>query len=92
MSTKTLKTAVLAGTLGVIIGASAVYAKTLYASHPMLHRAHSQLKAAKAALDKVTHDCGGHRATAIAKVDAALEETRLAVEYADAHPQEDTAK
>ncbi len=90
MDSKCLKLAALAGILGVCIGATAAPVAVRYASHPYLHRAQKDLRSAGGMLQRATHDCGGHRVTAIQKLDAAMSEVDLAVSYADAHPQEDS--
>jgi hypothetical protein len=90
MMSKNSKTFALSMFLGVCLGATAVFAATRYASHPFLHRAQKDLRTAKGMLQRATHDCGGHRAAAIQKIDTAIAEVDLAVTYADSHPQEDS--
>jgi hypothetical protein len=96
MNAKNLKVVTLSAAVGIGLGvtsalaaAAAASAATRYVSHPYLYKAHKDLLNAKFMLQKATHDCGGHRAVAIKKIDDAIEELRLAREYADSHPGED---
>jgi hypothetical protein len=49
--------------------------------HPRIRAAIRELEAAKVELQKAPHDFGGHRADAVAAVDKAIEQLRLALEY-----------
>jgi len=49
--------------------------------HPEIRAAIRALEKAKAHLEHAAHDFGGHRVEAIAAVDAALEQLRLALKY-----------
>jgi hypothetical protein len=51
--------------------------------HPELHRAMRKLRGAKADLEKAASDFGGHKAKAIAAINAALEELHQAINYSD---------
>ncbi len=91
MNLNNFKVTALVGVLGIGIGASSAVAAGKYSSHPFLHRAQKDIKTARSMLQRATHDCGGHRATAIKKLDDAIAEVDVAVAYADSHPQEETA-
>ncbi len=80
------------GIAGLLAAPTVMFAAGLYRSHPLLHGAHNKLEAALRDLQHATHDCGGHRVAAIQKVQDALAEVTLAVEYADAHPHEDRGR
>lgn len=58
------------------------------AEHPHIKKAHHHLEQAKGALENAEHDFGGHRAKALAFVNQALEETKLANEYFATHQEE----
>lgn len=88
MNSKLVKACALSAALGVVAGATVASAGPFF-SHPILHKAFNQLRNARATLARATHDCGGHRVIAIQKIDAAIAETKLAVDYADAHPGEE---
>jgi len=91
MDSKTLKVVAWSGFLGVSLGVTSAFAgAAMYASRPYLHRSQKELQTVKYLLQKASHDCGGHRVTAIQKIDAAILEVDLAVQYADGHPQEDS--
>jgi hypothetical protein len=49
--------------------------------HPEIERAIAALERAKAHLQHAAHDFGGHRVEALAAVDKALEQLRLALQY-----------
>jgi hypothetical protein len=49
--------------------------------HPEIHRAIHKLRTAKSDLEKAADDYGGHKAKAIAAIDAALEELHAALEF-----------
>jgi hypothetical protein len=90
MNSKTLRLVSASAFIGVCLGATSAIAAGQYASHPFLFRAKSDLTHAKYLLERASHDCGGHRVTALQKVEAALQEITTALQYADAHPQEDS--
>jgi hypothetical protein len=90
MNSRSLRFATLTGFLGLFLGATTSIAAVHYASHPFLHRAQKELYSARSVLARSTHDCGGHKVTALQDIDAAIKELDLAVAYADAHPQEDS--
>jgi len=90
MNSKTVRLASVSGFIGVCLGATSAIAAGQYASHPFLFRAKSDLTHAKYLLERASHDCGGHRAVALQKINDALTEVTTALQYADAHPQEDS--
>ena len=49
--------------------------------HPEIERAIAALERAKGYLQHAAHDFGGHRVEALAAVDKALEQLRLALQY-----------
>ena len=49
--------------------------------HPEIERAIAALERAKAHLQHAAHDFGGHRVEALAAIDKALEQLRLALQY-----------
>ena len=49
--------------------------------HPEIRKAITQLQKAKYDLQHAAHDFGGHRVDAIAAVDKAIEQLRLALQY-----------
>ena len=49
--------------------------------HPAIRAAIHALEKAKIELEHADHDFGGHRATALAECDKALQELRLALQY-----------
>ena len=89
MDIKKMKVAILAGTVGLALGASAVYAggRVMWPGHKHLQRAENMLVNAKDALNKASHDCGGHRVKAIDLVDQAMMEVREARKWANEHPE-----
>ncbi len=89
MNMKKLQGALVAGTVGVVIGASAVFAggKVEWPGHKKLQRAENTLGQAKTALEEAAHDCGGHRAKALELTNQALAEVREARNWANAHPE-----
>jgi hypothetical protein len=48
--------------------------------HPEIHKAMHKLKAAKADLEKASHDYAGHRVAAIKLIDQAMDELKQALE------------
>lgn len=53
--------------------------------HPEVHAAIDKMKHAKEDLDKATKDYGGHKEKAQKLLDAAQEELRQGIDYADHH-------
>jgi len=49
--------------------------------HPAIRAAIRSLEAAKRDLQHAAHDFGGHRAAALAAVDAAISQLRIALQY-----------
>ncbi len=49
--------------------------------HPAIRAAIRSLEAAKRDLQHAAHDFGGHRAAALAAVDAAINQLRIALQY-----------
>ena len=89
MDIKKMKVAILAGTIGVVLGASVVFAggRAMWPGHKHLQRAENLLGDVKASLNKASHDCGGHRVAAIELVDKAMAEVREARKWANEHPE-----
>jgi hypothetical protein len=89
MDIKKMKAAILAGTIGMALGASAVYGggRVMWPGHKHLQRAENMLGQAKTALNNASHDCGGHRVAAIELVDKAMVEVRQARKWANEHPE-----
>ncbi len=69
---------VLSGSL--IIGLT-LHAQPATERHPAIHHAIAALQEARVYLKNANHDFGGHRAEALAQVDKALEQLRLALKY-----------
>jgi hypothetical protein len=78
--------------VGVLVGAAIVPAGLASAPrptsvagqrepHPQINRAIVALETAKAHLKRAAHDFGGHRVAAIAAIDKALEQLKLALEF-----------
>lgn len=72
-SAKTFAVLVLVFALGVGVASTAE-------RHPEIRAAQSHLMQAKARLERANHDFAGHRVKAIAHINEALEELRLALE------------
>src|SRR3954464_4216030 len=51
--------------------------------HPHIHHAIHALEKAKGELQSAAHDFGGHRVSAIGTIDAALNELKAALQFAD---------
>ena len=60
--------------------------------HPAIHKAENKLHAAKEDLEHAAHDFGGHRVKAIEHINAALEELKMALEFAKSERQEKGGK
>lgn len=56
--------------------------------HPTIEHAITALEQTKAELANGEHGFGGHRSKAIENIDTALKELHLALDYAQAHPEE----
>ncbi len=56
--------------------------------HPLIRKAEVRLVEAKRLLERAAHDFGGHRVKAIEHVTMALDELRLALEYAKERTEE----
>ena len=89
MDFKKIQGAAAAAAVGMVLGATSVYAgKILWPGHKHLQRGENMLVNAKAALEKATHDCGGHRVKAVELIDQALGEVREARKWANEHPEQ----
>jgi hypothetical protein len=55
--------------------------RTKVEAHPRIRSAIHELEAARVELQKAPHDFGGHRADAVAAVDKAIQQLRIALEY-----------
>ena len=55
--------------------------RTKVEAHPRIRSAIHELEAARVELQKAPHHFGGHRADAVAAVDKAIQQLRLALEY-----------
>jgi hypothetical protein len=54
-------------------------------NHEEMDKAINALRDARAHLDRGGHDFGGHRAKAIRKADEAINEIKLAIDFANSH-------
>src|SRR5438132_1628932 len=54
--------------------------------HPHMHRALREMRRAKRELTHAAHDFGGHRVAAIAALDTAIGQVRIALKYAHKTP------
>ncbi len=78
---RTLKTTLAAVTLSALMfQAGSVYGQER-AMHPRLATAINALRDARAYLAEAPHDFGGHKAGAIAAIDAAITQINFALEY-----------
>ena len=66
---------------GVVFRAGTVYGQAELNEHPRIHAAIEALDGARTELQAAPHDFGGHKAAAIAAVNAAQEQLRLAMAY-----------
>jgi hypothetical protein len=77
----TLRNVAALGVAGaaVAMGASALGTTTAEAAQPLMHRALSDLGAARAALERALADKAGHRVKAISLVDQAIAEVKAGI-------------
>lgn len=79
-----VSTVALAVALGVSVGGGAI--RTASAEpQPRMEDALNKLQEAKGWLDRAMDDKGGHRIKAIEHINAAIEETKAGIRYANEH-------
>jgi len=78
-----MKKYILLTAIGLSLGLNSMMAQTAPTTehHPAIRHAITSLENAKGYLQKASHDFGGHRADALASVEVALKQLRLALQY-----------
>lgn len=67
--------------LAAVVAGTVAFTPATLEPHPHIKRAITELVAARKDLVSAAHDFGGHKASAIAAVDAAIAQLRLAQQF-----------
>jgi hypothetical protein len=67
--------------LAAAVAGSLAFTPATLAPHPHIRRAVTELVSARKELQGAAHDFGGHKADAIAAVDAAIKQLKLAEQF-----------